>query len=75
MLTVDQEVNTPEDLAGLKIRVPESPVFLHHGKLYAAPTPMAFGEVFTALQQGVIDGQENPLLSFTTQDSMKLLTT
>ncbi|GAE25963.1 TRAP-type C4-dicarboxylate transport system [Halalkalibacter wakoensis JCM 9140] len=62
MLTVDREVNTPEDLSGLKIRVPDSPVFVRSWEtLGAAPTPMAFGEVFTALQQGVIDGQENPL--------------
>ncbi|MFE7060817.1 TRAP transporter substrate-binding protein [Sutcliffiella sp. NPDC057660] len=62
MLTVDKEVETPDDLAGLKIRVPDSPVFVKSWEtLGAAPTPMAFGEVFTALQQGVIDGQENPL--------------
>ncbi|KHF39567.1 hypothetical protein LQ50_14045 [Halalkalibacter okhensis] len=62
MLTVDREVNSPEDLSGLKIRVPDSPVFVRSWEtLGAAPTPMAFGEVFTALQQGVIDGQENPL--------------
>lgn len=62
MLTVNKEVNTPEDLAGLKIRVPDSPVFVESWKMLgAAPTPMAFGEVFTSLQQGVIDGQENPL--------------
>jgi TRAP-type C4-dicarboxylate transport system substrate-binding protein len=61
-LTVNKEVKTPEDLAGLKIRVPESPVFVKSWeRLGAAPTPMAFGEVFTSLQQGVIDGQENPL--------------
>ncbi|MEK3992250.1 TRAP transporter substrate-binding protein [Robertmurraya sp. FSL R5-0851] len=61
-LTVNKEVKTPEDLAGLKIRVPESPVFVKSfEQLGAAPTPMAFGEVFTSLQQGVIDGQENPL--------------
>lgn len=61
-LTVDEEVHTPEDMAGLKIRVPDSPVFVKSfEQLGAAPTPMAFGEVFTSLQQGVIDGQENPL--------------
>lgn len=61
-LTVNKEVNTPEDLAGLKIRVPDNPVFIKSfQRLGAAPTPMAFGEVFTSLQQGVIDGQENPL--------------
>ncbi|WP_209124015.1 TRAP transporter substrate-binding protein [Alkalihalobacillus sp. BA299] len=62
MLTVNKEVNTPEDLEGLRIRVPDSPVFVESWKMLgAAPTPMAFGEVFTSLQQGVIDGQENPL--------------
>lgn len=61
-LTAKQEVQAPGDLAGLKIRVPDSPVFVKSWqRLGAAPTPMAFGEVFTALQQGVIDGQENPL--------------
>lgn len=62
MLTVNKEVTSPEELAGLKVRVPDSPVFVKSWEtLGAAPTPMAFGEVFTALQQGVIDGQENPL--------------
>ncbi|WP_261131602.1 TRAP transporter substrate-binding protein [Bacillus sp. Marseille-Q3570] len=61
-LTVDKEVNTPEDLKGMKIRVPDSPVFVNSWKkLGASPTPMDFGEVFTSLQQGVINGQENPL--------------
>lgn len=61
-LTVNKEVKTPDDMKGLKIRVPESPVFVKSfERLGAAPTPMAFGEVFTSLQQGVIDGQENPL--------------
>ncbi|HEY0836843.1 MAG TPA: TRAP transporter substrate-binding protein [Azospirillum sp.] len=61
-LTTKGEVNAPEDLSGKKIRVPDSPVFVKSWQgLGAAPTPMAFGEVFTALQQGVIDGQENPL--------------
>lgn len=61
-LTINNEVNTPEDLAGKKIRVPESPVFVKAFEhLGAAPTPMSFDEVFTSIQQGVIDGQENPL--------------
>lgn len=61
-LTTKQRVETPEDLKGLKIRVPDSPVFVRSWEMLgAAPTPMNFGEVFTALQQGVIDGQENPL--------------
>lgn len=61
-LTTKTEVTTPDDLKGLKIRVPDSPVFVKSFKtLGASPTPMEFGEVFTSLQQGVIDGQENPL--------------
>ena len=61
-LTTKARVDTPADLAGLKVRVPDSPVFVRSWRqLGAAPSPMAFGEVFTALQQGVIDGQENPL--------------
>lgn len=51
----------PEDLRGLKIRVPESPVFLStFTTMGAAATPMAFGEVFSALQLGTVDGQETP---------------
>jgi TRAP-type transport system periplasmic protein len=51
-----------EDFNGLKIRVPESEVRLETFKaLGASPLPMAWSEVFTALQQGTIDGQENPL--------------
>lgn len=61
-LTTKNEVKTPADLKGLKIRVPDSPVFVKSfEQLGASPTPMEFGEVFTSLQQGVIDGQENPL--------------
>lgn len=57
-----REVHTPEDLKGLKIRTPESEVFLKTFELLGTnPTPMAFSEVFTALQQKTIDGQENPL--------------
>lgn len=55
-------IHTPEDLEGLKIRVPESDVYLEMMKaLGAMPTPMAFGELFTALQNGTVDGQENPV--------------
>jgi len=56
-------VNSPEDLAGLKIRVMENPVHLETFRtLGANPSPMPFGELFTALQQKTMDGQENPLL-------------
>lgn len=55
-------VRRPEDLKGIKIRTPKDP---ERVKLFAAfganPTSMSFGEVFSALKQGVIDGQENPL--------------
>lgn len=51
----------PEDLKGLKIRTPKSPTRLKLFQLLGAnPTPLPFGEVYTALQQGLIDGQENP---------------
>ena len=50
-----------EDLKGLKLRTMEAPLHMANFKaLGASPTPMAWGEVFTSLQQGVIDGQENP---------------
>ncbi len=51
----------PADLAGVKLRTPKGAWRVKMFKLYGAnPTPMAFSEVFTALQTGVIDGQENP---------------
>ena len=55
-------VNTPEDLKGLKMRTMENPVHVAAYKGFGIiTTPMAFPEVFTALQQGTVDGQENPL--------------
>ncbi|WP_420849297.1 TRAP transporter substrate-binding protein [Ramlibacter henchirensis] len=55
-------VNAPEDLKGLKLRTMENPVHVQAYKgLGIVTTPMAFPEVFTALQQGTVDGQENPL--------------
>lgn len=54
-------IKTPADMKGLKIRVMEQPIYIEMMKaLGANPTPMAFGELYTALQQGVVDGQENP---------------
>lgn len=62
LTTSNRSVRSPADLAGLKLRVPEIPVYVAAWRaLGASPTPMAFPEVFTALQQGTIDGQENPL--------------
>ncbi len=52
----------PEDFKGLKIRVPETKTVMDTiAALGASPVPMPFGDVYTSLQQGVIDGQENPL--------------
>ena len=60
-LTSNREIKKPEDLNGLKVRVPNVPLFVATWEaLGAKPTPMAFSEVFTSLQQGIIDGQENP---------------
>lgn len=60
-------INEPSDLKGIKMRVMESPVFIDMFKTFGAnPTPMSFGEVFTGLQQGTVDGQENsPSLVYT----------
>jgi len=58
-------VSKPEDLKGLKIRVTENPVHITAFRtLGASPTPMAWPEVIGALQQGTIDGQENPISVF-----------
>lgn len=55
-------IEGPEDLEGLTLRVPEAQLRIDtFRELGARPTPLAFSEVFTALQQGVVDGQENPL--------------
>ncbi|MFA3917048.1 TRAP transporter substrate-binding protein DctP [Ruegeria hyattellae] len=55
-------VNTPADLAGVNLRMPGTDAWQFLGKaLGAAPTPMAFSEVYTALSTGAVDGQDNPL--------------
>jgi TRAP-type C4-dicarboxylate transport system substrate-binding protein len=55
-------VNVPDDLRGLKMRTMENPIHIEAYRQFGIlPTPMAFTEVFTALQQGTVDGQENPL--------------
>ena len=57
-----RQVVVPDDLKGLKMRTMENPVHMQAYKAFGIiPTPMAFTEVFTALQQGTVDGQENPL--------------
>lgn len=55
-------ITGPQDLAGMKLRVPNNPLWVEFfGKMGAVPTPMAFGEVYNALQLRVVDGQENPI--------------
>ncbi len=55
-------IEEPKDLDGLKLRVPGNPLWTDYfGELGASPTAMAFSEVFTGLQTGTIDGQENPI--------------
>jgi tripartite ATP-independent transporter DctP family solute receptor len=62
MTNSKRAVNGPDDLKGLKMRTMENPVHIAAYKNFGiVPTPMAFPEVFTALQQGTVDGQENPL--------------
>ncbi|MBI9111885.1 DctP family TRAP transporter solute-binding subunit [Maridesulfovibrio ferrireducens] len=56
-----REVKTPADMADLKIRVMTNKIYIEMMKsLGASPTPMAFGELYSAMQQGTVDGQENP---------------
>ncbi|WP_291326373.1 DctP family TRAP transporter solute-binding subunit [Desulfovibrio sp. UCD-KL4C] len=56
-----REVKTPADMKGLKIRVMTNKIYIEMMKsLGASPTPMAFGELYSAMQQGTVDGQENP---------------
>ncbi|RGX57023.1 C4-dicarboxylate ABC transporter substrate-binding protein [Anaerotruncus sp. AF02-27] len=55
-------VKTPEDFKGMKIRCPDNLIYTRFFELMGAtPTPMPLGDVYTSLQQGVIDGAENPL--------------
>ncbi len=62
MTNSKRPVLTPEDLRGLKMRTMENPIHIQAYRQFGIlPTPMAFTEVFTALQQGTVDGQENPL--------------
>ena len=57
-----RDVKSPDDLKGVKMRMPASPEWLLLGRtLNVEPTPMAMPEVYVALQTGAIDGQENPL--------------
>ena len=72
-LTVNKEVHTLADLKGMKIRVPQADMYVKMIEAWdAAPTPMALGDLYLALQTGTVDGQENPL---TTYDAQKFYET
>ena len=61
-LKVDKNISTPADMAGIKLRMPGGDAWQFLGSaLGANPTPMAYAEVYTGLQTGAIDGQDNPL--------------
>ena len=61
-LKPDKKINTPADMAGIKLRMPGGEAWQFLGSaLGANPTPMAYAEVYTGLQTGAIDGQDNPL--------------
>jgi tripartite ATP-independent transporter DctP family solute receptor len=63
LLTANKAIPTPVELKGLKLRVPEIKTWVEVWKeIGALPTPVAWPEVFTALQTGVVNGQENPVL-------------
>lgn len=59
---IGREVKTPEDMKGVKLRMPNTPTWLFMGEaLGANPTPLSFTEVYMGLKTGTIDGQDNPL--------------
>lgn len=60
-ISANKRIATPEDLKGMKVRTMQNKIHMSAFRaLGASPLPMAWGEVYTSLQQGVIDGQENP---------------
>ena len=59
-----KKINTPADLAGIKLRMPPGEFWQFLGESIGAnPTPVAFAELYTALQSGAVDGQDNPLVT------------
>jgi len=60
--TANKALNKPEDMKNMKLRVPQAPMYMMYAKVVGAnPTPIAFAEVYLALQNKTVDGQENPL--------------
>ncbi|MGB9217312.1 MAG: TRAP transporter substrate-binding protein DctP [Pseudolabrys sp.] len=63
-LKPDKQVKTPEDLKGIKLRMPPGEFWQFLGEsLGANPTPVAYAELYTALQTGTVDGQDNPVVA------------
>lgn len=61
-VTANRPILRPEDMRGMKLRVPQAPLYLMFARSVGAnATPIAFAEVYLALQNGTVDGQENPL--------------
>lgn len=61
-LTANLKVESPEDIQGVKMRVPEVPLFTTYWtEVGASPTPIPFAELYSSLEQGIVDAQENPL--------------
>ncbi|SBW00566.1 Tripartite ATP-independent periplasmic transporter solute receptor, DctP family [uncultured delta proteobacterium] len=68
LITSNKPINAMADLKGMKIRTPESPTWRATFQAFGAnPVPIAFNELYSALQQGVCDGQENPTAHIVTQ--------
>ena len=71
-VTANRPIMKPEDMQGMKLRVPPAPLFLMFTKSVGADaTPIAFSDVYTALQQGLVDGQENPLPTIMARNSTR----
>ncbi len=63
-LKPSKKISTPADLAGIKLRMPPGEFWQFLGEsLGAHPTPVAYAELYTALQSGIVDGQDNPLVA------------
>jgi tripartite ATP-independent transporter DctP family solute receptor len=61
-VTSNRPIRVPDDMRGMKLRVPQAPLYLMFARSVGAnATPIAFAEVYLALQNGTVDGQENPL--------------
>lgn len=65
VISANKEIRTPDDMKGLKLRAPARDYYVQTFEaLKSNPTPMDFGEVYSGLQTGIVDGQENPLETF-----------